>query len=89
MQQLEADMGVMCEGGNRCTRQATYIVTIHPIDECGGGDKVFLLCPDCIGWVAETMSTLIDELDSFTCNTCDRLVDELHHVFSVELLVWR
>lgn len=89
----ENELGVVCER-RKCTRQATFVVHVHPIDHCNvprldvHGDRIFTLCPACTKLFAKDAMELLDWLGvSLTCKTCGRHVAKLHDVYQVESLV--
>jgi DNA-directed RNA polymerase subunit RPC12/RpoP len=98
--ELETDIGIPCYGYRRCTRQATYIVHIHAINDCRtdtnvNGDVIFFMCPACTAACAWRMGQIIgemyaqipDEIEAdaeIACRTCGRRILEVHDIFSVE-----
>lgn len=96
MARWEYDMGIVCDGPQKCTRQATHIVTYHRFDHCTESPtRVMFFCPECttgickvIGSKFEQMKRAVAEKNTtLKCETCSLEVKSLADVLTVEHLV--
>jgi hypothetical protein len=81
--------GITCQSGIGCTNRATYIVSLHAVDECNRpqldpfGNTVEILCIACL-WRAEAEAVLqvgrLGRHAAASCLTCGAPVTELSDI---------
>jgi hypothetical protein len=81
----------MCEHGQRrCLWDASFLVTIHPLNNCqadAANNMCFRLCGACTRAAAYRIQQLMAATEDLSCATCGLHVTQLHDVFTVEKLV--